>query len=104
MVCVGRNLKDNLVPMLLLWTGQFLLEQVAHSSIWLEHLQGWGIHNFSGQLVLGPHHSHSQEFLPDFLPKPLFLFKAVAPCPVTPYSGKSSHSICHVGSLQVLEG
>jgi len=41
------------------------LDQVAQSPIQpgLEHLQGGGIHSFSGQPVPVPHHRHSEEFL-----------------------------------------
>jgi len=46
--------------------GHLPLDQVAQSSIQpgLEHLQGGGSHNFSGQPVPGPHHPHGEEFLP----------------------------------------
>ena len=30
----------------------------------LEHFQGWGSHNLSGQPVPVPHHPHSEELLP----------------------------------------
>jgi len=47
--------------------GQLPLDQVAQSSIQpgLEHCQGWGSHNFSGQLVPVFHHPHGEEFLPN---------------------------------------
>ena len=43
--------------------GHLPLDQVAQSPIQpgLEHLQGWGIHNFSGQPV--PHHPLSKGLL-----------------------------------------
>uniref|UniRef100_A0A8C3PLQ6 Uncharacterized protein n=1 Tax=Calidris pygmaea TaxID=425635 RepID=A0A8C3PLQ6_9CHAR len=47
--------------------GHLPLDQVAQSPIQpgLEHLQGWGSHNFSGQPVPVSHHPHSKEFLPN---------------------------------------
>jgi len=58
MAQVGRNLKDHLVPPLLPWAGTPPLDQAAESPIHpgLEHLQGWGIHSFSGQPMPVPHH------------------------------------------------
>ena len=40
-----------------------ILDQAAQGPIQpgLEYLQGWGIHNLSGQLVPAPHHSHSKD-------------------------------------------
>ena len=48
-----------------------ILDQAAQGPIQpgLEYLQGWGIHNLSGQLVPAPHHSHSKELPPDIQPK-----------------------------------
>jgi len=42
-------------------------DQVAQSSVQLglEHCQGGSSHGFSGQPVPGPHHPHSEEFLPN---------------------------------------
>jgi len=67
MVRVGRDLKDHLVPTPCRGQGHVPLDQVAQSSIQpgLEHFQGGGIHNFSGQPVPVPHHPHSKEFLPN---------------------------------------
>ena len=51
----------------------------------LEHCQGGGSHSFSGQPGPGPHHPQSEEFLPYIQFKsPLFQFKAITPCPITP--------------------
>jgi len=55
MAWVARDVKDHQVPTLLLRAGcrplNQPLNQAAHSPIQpgLEHLQGWGTHNFSGQ-------------------------------------------------------
>ena len=52
-----------------------ILDQAAQGPIQpgLEHLQGWGIHNFSGQPVPALHHSHSKELPSDIQPKSSFL-------------------------------
>jgi len=65
MVWVGRELKDHLVPNPCRKQGHLPLDQVAQSSIQpgLEHCQGGGSHNFSGQLVPVFHHPHGEEFL-----------------------------------------
>ena len=51
MVCVGRVLKDHVVPTPRYRQGHFLLDQVAHSSIQpvLECFQGRSIHDLTGQ-------------------------------------------------------
>ncbi|EOB08416.1 hypothetical protein Anapl_06434, partial [Anas platyrhynchos] len=58
MAQVGRNLKDHPFPPPCHGQEHLPPDQVAQSPIQpgLEHLQGWGIHNFSGQPVPGPHH------------------------------------------------
>jgi len=45
--------------------GHLALDQVAQSPIQpgLEHFQGGGIHNFSGQRAPGLHHPHTAELL-----------------------------------------
>lgn len=60
-----RGLEDHLVPTSLPWQGHLPLDQVAQSHIQpdFDHLQGWDINNFSGQLMPVSHHSHSKEFL-----------------------------------------
>jgi len=67
MVRVGRDLKDHPVPTPCHEKGYLPLDQVAQSSIQpgLEHFQGGGIHNFSGQPVAMFHHPHGEEFLPN---------------------------------------
>jgi len=63
MAWVGRDLKDHQAPTSLPQAGPptstFNVDQVAQSLIkpGLEHLQGRGIHNLSGQPVPAPHHS-----------------------------------------------
>jgi len=63
MVCVGRDQIDQ-----------------SLSQPGLEHFQGGGTHNFSGESVPVPHHPHSKEFfllsnlnLPAFSLNPLLL-------------------------------
>lgn len=60
MVCIGRDLKDHKTP-------THVLDQVGQGHIQpgLEHLQGWGIHNFSWQLFPVPHYSYSEELPPN---------------------------------------
>jgi len=59
MTWVGRDLKDDPVPNLLLWADYHPPAQAAQDLIQpdLQHLQGWGIHSFSGQSMPVPHHS-----------------------------------------------
>ena len=64
-----------------------LLDQVAQGPIQpgLEHLQGWGIHNLSGQPVPAPHHYPCKELPPNIQPKSsLFQLKTIPPCPCSP--------------------
>jgi len=67
MVWVGKDHEDHVVQSPCYRQGQILPHQVAHSPIQpgLEHLQGGGIHNLTGQPVLVSHHPHSKEFLPN---------------------------------------
>jgi len=66
MVWVGRDIIDNLVPILCHEQGHLPLDQAAQSPFQpgLEHSQGGGIHNFSEQPVPVSHHLQSKEFLP----------------------------------------
>jgi len=83
MVCVGRHLKDHLVPTPPLpWAGTSSTRSGCLNPIQpsLEHFQGEGSHSFSGQPVPVPHHTHRDEFflvsnlnLPSFSLKPLDL-------------------------------
>ena len=54
----GRRLKAHSVPAPCHGHGCHTLDQAAQGPIQpsLEHLQGWGIHSFSGQIVPVPHH------------------------------------------------
>ena len=84
-----------------------LLDQVAQGPIQpgLEHLQGWGIHNLSGQPVSAPHHSPGKELSPNIQPKSsLFQLKSVPPCPAVIYPFKEVIPFLFIGSLQVLKG
>ena len=75
MAWVGRDLKDHQAPTPHHRQGRqppyLILVQAAQGPIQpgLEHLQGWGIHNLSGQPVPAPHCSHSKELSPDIQPK-----------------------------------
>ena len=67
---IGRDLKDHQAPALLPQTGPptSICNAIPNCpGPGLEHLQGWGIHNLSGQPVSAPHHSLHKE-LPPFLP------------------------------------
>ncbi|KAK4821804.1 hypothetical protein QYF61_003833 [Mycteria americana] len=99
MIWVAKDLKDHLVPTPCHGQGQLPLDQVAQSPMQpgLEHFQGWGIHNFSGQSVPVPHH-------PLILKCTLSQVKAITPCPVATCPCKKSLSSFLVGPLQVLEG
>jgi len=65
LACARRDFKDH--PVATPLPGHQPPDQVAHSPIQpgLEHLQGWGIHSFSGQPVPVPHHALSEEFPPN---------------------------------------
>ena len=65
----------------------------------LEHLQGWGIHNLSGQPVSAPHHSPGKELTPNIQPKSsLFQLKTVSPCPAVIYLFKEFTPFLFIGS------
>ena len=57
MVWVEKDFKDHLVQLPCHVQGHLPLDQVAQSPVipGLEHVQGWGIHTFSGQLIPPPH-------------------------------------------------
>jgi len=68
-----------------------ILHQAAQGPIQpgLEHLQGWGLHNLSGQPISVPNHSHSKELPPDIQPKSsLPHFKTISPCSAVIYPCK----------------
>ena len=92
MACVGRDPQDHQVPTPSHRQGcqhpHLLLDQVAQCFIQpgFEHLQGWDIHNLSGQPVPAPHHSLCKEFPLDIQYKSSVLeFKIIPPCPITIY-------------------
>ena len=91
MAWVGRDLIMNLQPPHHRYSHQLpclILDQAAQGSIQpvLEHLQGWGIHNLSGQPVPAPHYSHSKEIPPDIQHKSSLLqLKTISPCPAIIY-------------------
>jgi len=52
--------------------------------MFFEYLQGWRLHNLSGQPVPGLGHPHSEETFPDVqMEPPVFQFVPIASCPVT---------------------
>lgn len=65
MVWVGNYLKDHLISTPCHGQGHLTPDQVAQNCIQrgLEHCQGWGTHNFSGQFVPVPDHPLSKELL-----------------------------------------
>jgi len=67
MVWVGKNLKNHPIPTPCGGQGHLPLDQIAQSPIQpgFERLQEGSIPNFDRQAILGPHHSHSEEFLPN---------------------------------------
>lgn len=73
MVLVGRDIEDDLVPILCHGQKRLLLDHDARGPIQpgLEHFQGRSLHNFSEQPILVPHHHHGGEFLPASSLKPL---------------------------------
>jgi len=74
-----------------------ILDQATHGPTQpgLEHPQGQGIHNLSGQPVPAPHHSHSKELHPDIQPKPsLLLLKTISPCHAVSYPFKELKELC----------
>ena len=75
--------------------GHLPLDQGAQSpgQPGLEHCQGGGSHNLSGQPVPGPHHPQSEEFT-------LFQLEAIPTCPVTPCPCKKSLSSLLVGRFR----
>ena len=71
----------------------------------LEHLQGRGIHNLSGQPAPAPHHSPCKELPPNIQPKSsLFQLKTIPPSPAVIYPFKDFTPFLFIGSLQVLKG
>ena len=107
MTWVGRNIKDHESPIPFHRQGHqhphLILDQPAQGPIQpcLEHLQGWGIHNLSGQPVPAPHHYHSKELPPDIQPKSSLLqLKTISLCAVVIYPFKElKESFLCVGSL-----
>jgi len=66
----------------------------------LDHLQGLGIHNLSGQPIPAPHHSHNKEYPPDIEPKSSILqLKTISPCPAIIYPFKKLTSLLFIGYL-----
>ena len=74
MVEVGRDL----------WSNPFRASCPDHVKIAFEYLQGWRLHNFSGQPVQVLSHPHSKKVFPDVQTAcPVFLFVPIASGPVT---------------------
>ncbi len=68
-----KGLQSPFSPKPLSWAGLLLPAQAAQGPIQpgLEHLQGWGTHNLSGQTVPLPNYPLSKEFPPNVQPKSL---------------------------------
>jgi len=71
MAWVGRDHKDHLIPIPVQWTWLYGFPSPAQAAKGpiqsvFECLQGWGIHNFSGQPVPGPHCPLNKEFPANF--------------------------------------
>jgi len=68
MAWVGKDLRDYLVPTLPPWAGLPAAISGTRPGCLIqpgrEHLQRWGIHNFSGQFVPAPHLSQKEKFPP----------------------------------------
>jgi len=80
-----------------------ILGQAAQGPIQpgLEHLQGRGIHNLSGQPVPALHHSHSKELPPDIQPKSSLLqLKTISPCLAIIYPFKKLNQVVPYGTQQ----
>ena len=106
MAWVGRDLKDHQAPIPCHTQGHqpphLIPDQAAKGPIQsgLEHLQGRGIHNLSGQPVPAPHHSHSKKLPPDIqLKSPLPQLKTISPCPAVIHPFKDLTSLLFIGSL-----
>ena len=70
MAWVGTDSEDHEVPTLrpqagLPATRSSTISDCPGPQLGLEHLQGWGIHNPSGQPVPAPHHSLGEKLPPD---------------------------------------
>jgi len=79
-----------------------ILDQAAQGPIQpgLEHLQGQGIHDLTGQPLPALYHSHSKELPPDIQPKSsLSQFKTISPCPAVIYPFKELTSLLFIGSF-----
>jgi len=63
---LGKTFKGHLVQRPCHGQGHLQPDQVAQSPVQagLEHFQGWGINQLSGQPGPGLHHPHGEEFLP----------------------------------------
>ena len=95
MAWVGRDPKDHQVPIPLPQAGLTSTRSSTRSG-WpgpiqpgLEHLQGQGIRNLSGQPVPEPCHSPSKKLPPNIQPKSSLLqLKTISPYPAVIYPGK----------------
>jgi len=71
MACVGRDLKDHLVPTPRYRQGHQLLDQTldqaaqGHIQPGLEHVQGWDNYSLSGHSMPAPHHSLCEKLPPN---------------------------------------
>ena len=58
----------------------------------LEHLQGWWLHHFPGQLILLHCHPFWEDIFPSIQPDPsLVPLKAITSCPIVSYTGAEAN-------------
>jgi len=114
MACIEqRDLKGHLVPTPCCRQRCQPLNQALHQAArgpiqpGFEHLQGWGIHHFSGLPVPGPHHNLSEKIPPvSNLNLTSFNLKQILFVPSLSSRVKSEveSTLLFLGSLSVLEG
>jgi len=99
---VGRDIWGLSCPTSLLKKGHLKPVAQDHVQMAFEYLQGWRLHNISGQPVPVLGHPHSEKVFPDVQRQPpVFQFVPVASCLVTRHHWKESGSVLFALSLQV---
>jgi len=102
MVEAGRHFWRSSGPISLLHQGH--LEPVAqdHVQTAFEYLQGWRLHNLSGQPVPQPRHPHSEKVFPDVQTEPsAFQLLPIASGPVPRHDQDEPGSVLFAPSFQV---
>ena len=109
MICVGRDLKDHLIPTTPPWAGTPSTSPGCSELIQpgLEHCQGGDSHSFSGQPAPGPYHLMVKNFflisnlnLPSFSLKPLPLVLSLVDRTSSPVPCRKSQSSSLVGPFR----